>query len=209
VEYVASAVRDGHAPRREPGVEANARLTATTGLVLLVMLAAEGVTIASVGPLLPWHVGIGLALVPPVLLKMGTTGWRFARYYLGDPRYRRAGPPHPILRVAGPFVTLLTAAVLASGIAAWLAGPPAPLLMEIHKVTFVLWFGVMAVHVLGHTVRALRMVSSDSGWRARMRATTSPLFRRSVVAVTVVAGVVLGVLARGVSSGWTVWLHAR
>lgn len=49
---------------REPGVEANARLTAATGLLLAVMLAAEGFTIVAIHPLLPRHVARGLALIP-------------------------------------------------------------------------------------------------------------------------------------------------
>jgi hypothetical protein len=32
---------------------------------------------------------IGMVLVPPVLLKVDSTGWRFARYYRGAPAYRR------------------------------------------------------------------------------------------------------------------------
>ena len=190
-------------------MEANARLTATTGLVLLVMLAAEGVTVVSVGTLLPWHIGIGLALVPPVLLKMGSTTWRFARYYLGDLRYRQAGPPHPLLRVVGPLVTLLTAAVLVTGISAWLQGPPARFWMTAHKVTFVLWFGVMTIHVLGHAWRAWRLAAADSEPLAGLRASASPALRRGMVALTVVAGVALGVVTRGMMSGWSVWTHAR
>jgi hypothetical protein len=190
-------------------VEANARLTGTTGLVLLVMLAAEGVTVASVGALLPWHIGIGLALIPPVLLKMGSTMWRFARYYLGDPRYRQAGPPHPLLRAVGPLVTLLTVAVLLTGIAAWLAGPPAHLWMTAHKATFVLWFGAMTIHVLGHAWRAWRLVAADSEPLAGLRASASPALRRGVVLATVVAGIALGIVTRGMMSGWSVWTHAR
>jgi hypothetical protein len=190
-------------------VEANARLTGTTGLVLLVMLAAEGITVVSVGPLLPWHIGIGLALIPPVALKVGSTTWRFARYYLGDARYRQAGPPHPLLRVVGPLVTVLTASVILTGIAAWLHGPPAPLWMTAHKATFVLWFGVMTIHVLGHAWRAWRLVAADSEPLAGLRAGSSPALRRGVVLLTVVAGIALGVATRGMLSGWGVWTHAR
>jgi hypothetical protein len=50
------------------GVEANARRTGSTAAVLLVLLAAEGLTILRVGRLLTWHVFLGMMLVPPVLL---------------------------------------------------------------------------------------------------------------------------------------------
>mgnify|MGYP003693605523 CR=1 FL=1 len=42
------------------GTEGNARLTASTGVVLLVLLAVEGVTILAIRPLLSLHVFIGL-----------------------------------------------------------------------------------------------------------------------------------------------------
>jgi len=47
------------------GVEANARLTGSIAAVLLVLLAAEGLTILRVGRLLTWHVFLGMVLVPP------------------------------------------------------------------------------------------------------------------------------------------------
>src|SRR6516162_11181634 len=83
------------------GVEANARLTGSTAAVLLVLLAAEGVTVLSVHSLLTPHVFIGMLLVPPVLLKVGSTGWRFVRYYRGSGAYRRKGPPPLLLRLLG------------------------------------------------------------------------------------------------------------
>ena len=62
------------------GVECNARLTAATAAVLLVLLAAEGATLLGVQSLLKPHVFIGIMLIPPVLLKMVSTSWRFVRY---------------------------------------------------------------------------------------------------------------------------------
>jgi hypothetical protein len=59
---------------RSGGVEGNARLTATTGVLLIVLLAVEGVTILFIRPLISMHVFVGLMLVPPVALKLGSTG---------------------------------------------------------------------------------------------------------------------------------------
>ena len=73
-----------------------------TGIALLVLLAAEGITILRIHRLLPAHFFIGLLLIPPVVLKMTSTGYRFVRYYMGDPDYRRAGPPPPLLRLVAP-----------------------------------------------------------------------------------------------------------
>ena len=52
-----------------------------------------------------------------MLLKIGSTGWRFVRYYRGSPAYRRKGPPPVLLRLLGPAVVILTVVLLASGVA--------------------------------------------------------------------------------------------
>lgn len=144
------------------GPEANARLTASIAVVLLVLLAAEGVTILRIRALLTPHVFIGMLIVPPVLLKMGSTIWRFARYYLGDPAYRHRGPPLPIFRLIGPVVVVLTLAVFATGIAL-LLGPRSwrSEMLLLHKDSFIVWFAVMTVHVLGHVTDTTRFAPRD------------------------------------------------
>ena len=152
----------------DEGVEANARLTGMTAALLLVLLAVEGFTILRIGKLLTLHVVIGMVVVPPVLLKIGSTTWRFARYYLGSPEYRQKGPPPAILRLLGPFLVVLTLAVLGSGIAL-LLGPLSARseLSTIHKATFILWIAVMVVHVLGHLVDTARLAPKDFYRRTR------------------------------------------
>ena len=152
----------------DEGVEANARLTGMTAALLLVLLAVEGLTILRIGKLLTLHVVIGMVLVPPVLLKIGSTTWRFGRYYLGSPEYRRKGPPPAILRLLGPFLVVLTLAVLGSGIAL-LLGPSSARseLLTIHKATFILWIAAMVVHVLGHLVDTARLAPKDFYRRTR------------------------------------------
>ncbi len=139
-----------------------------TAIVLFVLLAAEGYTILRVRAYLTLHVVIGMILVPPVLLKIGSTSWRFARYYLGSPAYRRKGPPPLLLRLLGPIVVVLTLAVLGSGIALLLS--PSSMrseLLLVHKATFILWLGAMAIHVLGHLVETLQVAPKDFYWRTR------------------------------------------
>ena len=109
-------------PSRRPRVEGNRRLTAALGAVLLVLLAIEGGTIPFLGQLEVVHVVVGLVLIPIVLMKLGTTFYRFARYYTGNLAYRRAGPPHPVMRVVGPLVILTTVALFASGVALAIVG---------------------------------------------------------------------------------------
>ena len=64
-------------PRSLNAVDANARLTAATGLVLLVLLPVEGVTLLSLRALLTVHMLVGVALIPPIALKLASTGYRF------------------------------------------------------------------------------------------------------------------------------------
>ena len=170
-------------------VEGNARLTALAGIVLLVLLAAEGVTILSIRRLLPLHYFIGLLLIPPVLLKLGSTGWRFARYYMGDPVYRAAGPPLLLLRLAGPVAVASTVAVLATGVELWLFGDRYGLgWLTAHKASFVIWFGAMAIHVLGHLERAPALALRDLVNRPRIRGRVS---RQAVTLGSVLMGLVL------------------
>jgi hypothetical protein len=56
--------------------QGNERLTVITGLVLIVLLAAVGVTIVRIGQLLWLHLFLGLVVLGPVCLKLGSTGYR-------------------------------------------------------------------------------------------------------------------------------------
>ncbi|MHB8681841.1 MAG: hypothetical protein ACYDA2_07085 [Acidimicrobiales bacterium] len=188
----------GRAPEHldvaERGVEANARLTGATAVVLFVLLFAEGVTILRVRPLLAPHVFIGMLLVPPVLLKVATTSYRFARYYRGAPAYRRKGPPPLVLRLLGPFVVVLTLVVLASGVALLLVPTgQRSFFLELHKVSFVLWFGATAIHVLGHVTDTLRLAPLDWARRTR-RQLPGASIRQWVLAAAVAVGFPLGAL---------------
>jgi len=187
---------------QDGSVEGNARLTGTLGLVLLVLLAMEGFTILAIRPLLAAHVFLGILLVPPVLLKIGTTFWRFARFYLGAADYRRRGPPLLFMRLLGPLVVISTVAVIGTGIALLLA----PLawrssLLTLHQGTFVLWFGLMALHVLGHLLDGLRLGSRD--WLSRGRDRLAGVgARQFAVAGSLVMGTILGVLVLPATNGW-------
>jgi hypothetical protein len=183
--------------RRWRGVEANARLTGTVAALLLVLLAAEGVTVLRVRALFTAHVFIGMLLVPPVLLKMGSTGYRFVRYYAGSPAYRRKGPPPALLRVLGPLLVLLTVCLFASGIALLFAGPGWHRdLLLLHKASFVLWFAAMVVHVLGHLLDTARLAPKDFYWRTR-RQVEGADERQWAVAASLALGALVAFLCVG------------
>ena len=183
-------------------VEANARLTSGTAVVLLVLLAAEGLTLLQIRGLISAHVFIGMLLIPPVLVKTGSTLYRFARYYAGAPAFRRKGPPPILLRLLGPFVVVLTFAVLASGVALLLVGPSLrPVLLTLHKASFVLWFMAMTVHVLGHLSDTARLAPRDWMRRTR-RAAAGASWRQWTITASLVAGMLLGLLLMSRAAPW-------
>jgi hypothetical protein len=102
-------------------------------------------------------------LIPPVLLKLGSTGYRFARYYSGNPHYLRKGPPNIALRALAPGVVLTTLALFGTGVALLIVGPPSDTLVFAHKLSFIAWVSLMTLHVLGHVLEVPALALPD--WR--------------------------------------------
>jgi len=172
------------------GVEGNTRLTAATGMVLFVLLAVEGVTLLSVRQLITVHVFVGVLLLGPVLLKSGSTLYRFLRYYGGTPAYTAKGPPHPLLRVLGPFVILSSLALLGTGIWLIIVGTNGSgWLLTVHQTCFWIWVTLMTVHVVGHVWAAA--VTSWTELRAslRGRAARARRIRYAAIVLALVIGV--------------------
>ena len=193
--------RRARPPVHDP-VEGNARLTSGTAVVLLVLLAAEGVTILRIRGLISAHVFIGMLLVPPVLVKTCSTVYRFARYYRGAAEFREKGPPPILLRMLGPFVVLLTFAVLATGIALVFVGPSLrSQALFLHKASFLLWLAAMTVHVLGHLLETARVAPRDWMHRTR-RSVTGAGLRQWTIAASLVVGLLLGLLVLGRVAPW-------
>ena len=146
-------------PTRQADPAGNERLTAMTGAVLLVLFVAECLTLLSIGDLLTLHVFLGMLLLGPVGLKMGSTLWRFTRYYTGSAAYVRKGPPAPLQRVTGPFVILTTVAVLGTGIMLVLEGPGNGSWGRLHHLSFFLWAVVIVIHLASYVPKLPRMLS--------------------------------------------------
>jgi len=187
------------------GPEGNEQLTAVTGVALIAPLAALGVTILRIGQLLDAHMFIGMLLIGPVALKMGSTGYRFVRYYSGSRDYRRKGPPALELRLLAPAVVLLTVVVFATGVVLLFVGPThRGILVGLHKVSFVGWLAVTALHVLGHLPglpAALRADRRERPWDDHGSGRGS---RVVLLASSLAAGVVL---ALAVESQFGAWAH--
>ena len=164
--------------RPNPG--GNEQLTAFAGILLIVFLAVEGATLLNLRALLSVHAFVGMFLLPIVALKMGSTGWRMARYYLGKDEYVRRGPPAWPLRVfVAPVVVASTLVLFGTGIYLLATNEVQGTAVGLHKASFVVWLLSTSVHVLA---RLLRM-------REALRARYPGLvLRLGVVAVTVAAG---------------------
>jgi hypothetical protein len=150
--------------------EGNSRLTAATAVVLSVLLAVEGMTLLALRQLLSVHVFVGVLLIPPVALKLASTGWRFLRYYGGDREYVRRGPPQPLMRfLVAPVLVLSTAALFASGVGLILLGRGYPLVLGLHKASFVVWGAAFGIHFLAYALRVPGLVGADLHRRSRAR----------------------------------------
>lgn len=186
------------------GVDGNERLTAATAVVLIVLLAALGVTILSIGQLVWWHVLLGMLLIPPVLLKLGSTGWRFVRFYTGAREYMRRGPPLLPLRLMAPLVVASTLAVFATGVALLAVGPQAGFVVGLHKASFIVWLALTAIHVLAHLRAIPQLVTGD--WRRRAVPPASVVpgagMRRLALAATIVVGSVVAAATIRYAQPW-------
>jgi hypothetical protein len=190
--------------RTRDGVAGNARLTGAVAAALLVLLAAEGATIPFIGSLLGPHIFIGMLLIPPVLLKLGSTGYRFARYYTGNPPYVRKGPPHIALRVLAPGIVLTTLALFGTGVALLIDGPPSDTLVFAHKLSFIAWVALMTLHVLGHVLEVPALALPD--WRRdgpREAQLAGAGGRMATLAMALLAGIALALLTFSAESPWS------
>jgi hypothetical protein len=185
------------------GAAGNERLTGLVAGILLVLLAAEGATILRIQGLITAHVFIGMLLVPPVALKVGSVGYRLLRYYAGALEYRVKGPPVLVLRVlVAPAVLLSTVALFATGIALVVIGPGGGIAVGLHKASFAVWFVAMAGHVLWHLRGLPPLLGSEATGRPRVSGRS---LRLVLVAAALVAGVGLAAATLPEAHAWAHW----
>jgi hypothetical protein len=196
-------------PRVEPrpeakrlgGIEANELLTSSVAALLTILLLAEALTIIDIGGLLSAHMFIGLTLIPPVALKLASTGYRFVRYYAGAPAYRAKGPPQLALRVLAPVLVAATAMVFATGIWLLLLGHHSDLVLMLHKVAFFIWGAVFGVHFLAYLPRAAR--SLRTAWVSTTpRSLTGARVSALPVAISLAAGLALATALLSLIGDW-------
>ena len=192
------------ADARHGGTDGNERLTGSTGAMLLVLLAAEGLTVLSLGSLLSLHVLLGVLLIPPVALKIASTGYRFVRYYTGSRQYVTKGPPPLLLRALGPVIVVSSVVLLATGVALLAMGPGGGLVRNLHKLSFIVLFGTLSVHVLAHLRKLPALTAAD--WRGRTRLAGASA-RRAILVASLLAGLACGAVAVSYDGAWVHRAH--
>ena len=184
------------------GVAGNERLTAMTGTVLLALFAAEGLTILRLHELLTVHFFLGMLLLGPVALKIGSTGYRFVRYYTGAAPYVRKGPPALPMRLLGPLVMATSLGVLGTGVILAVVGPGDGQWLFLHKATFVLWFGAMTIHVLVYAPRLPRLLLGGPAPGHAAAALAGRGTRWLLLAAALAGGVAIAVATLHLAAPW-------
>jgi hypothetical protein len=179
------------------GTEGNDILTSATAAVLICLLAVEGYTIVNIQGLVTAHMFVGLVLIPPVVLKLGSTGYRFARYYSGSRAYREKGPPLLPLRLMAPVLVAATIAVFVTGVLLLAAGNKSGGLLQLHQLSFIVWGVVFAVHLLAYLPRMVRALRA-----ARREAVPGAGFRGMLVAAAIGGGAALALSLLPAITGW-------
>ena len=186
---------------RYGGTAGNELLTSATAVVLTALLAVEGYTIVNMRGLVSLHMFIGLVLIPPVLLKLGSTGYRAVRYYTGSRPYRAKGPPLLPLRLMAPVLVASTIAVLVTGVLLLAAGHNSDTVLTLHKASFIVFGVVFAVHFLAYVPRVVRSLRAD--WSAaRGEAVPGANLRSMLIAAALGGGAALALALLTTIDAW-------
>lgn len=188
-------------------VVGNERMIALAGAVLLVLILAEIVIAANLHTLMPVHIFVGVLLTFPLLLKIGSTGYRFLKYYTGSPAFIHKGPPRLEMRLLAPLLLIASLSLVTSGITLALLGPTNALsvwVLRLHALSVICWLPLLALHVGAYIWRVPRLVIAD--WRTRI----TPLvpgrdWRYGITFVTLLAGAIAAVFLLPATASWVSW----
>ncbi len=181
----------------------NERLTAMAGAVLLVLFGTEVVTTLLMGSLFGLHFFLGMLLIGPVCVKIGSTVWRFCRYYLGSEPYVRRGAPPMTQRVLGPALVVASAGVLGTGVLLAVGGPGGTW-GKPHQLFFYLWLIIVIIHVVHYLPKLPKMLAGRPAERA-MRAVAGSRTRWLLLAGSLVGGLILAILTYHLRARWGLW----
>ena len=181
--------------------DGNEILTSATAAVLVVLLIAEGVTVVRMRGLVKVHMFVGMVLIPPILLKLGSTGYRFVRYYTHARAYREKGPPLLPLRVLAPLLIVTTVMLFVTGVLLMIAGHKSDQLLLLHKVSFIVWVVAFGLHFLAYLPRVVRSLRAD--WTsARREDVPGSGVRALLLAASLGAGTALALSLLSTMNAW-------
>lgn len=142
---------------------------------------------------------LGLVLVPPVLLKLASTGYRFARYYTSSRPIGRRARRTCRLRLMAPVLVVSAIAMFVTGV--WLLAleHKSDQLVFFHKLSVIVFSVFFGIHVLGYGLKTVRTLSR--AWRERPGLPGAGL-RSALVASSLGAGVVLAFALSDLISDW-------
>jgi hypothetical protein len=161
----------------------------------------ETVTTLALRTYLPVHIFLGLLLLPPVALKLASSGWRFLRYYTRNRAYRLEGAPRLLLRLLAPLLVASTLSLFGSGVALIVIGHGGGVPLAVHALSFLAWGVLMIVHVLAYLRRAARLGTSD--WRRTAgRVVAGARARRAALGAALLAGVIVALATYPTQQAW-------
>lgn len=147
------------------------------------------------GPLRQVHFAVGFAIIPLLLVKLGSTGWRAANYYLRREPYRSDGPPQLLPRLLAPLLAVSAVFATVTGVVLWVIGQRRGAWATLHTDSVIILAVFLAVHTLTYTERAVR---ASSGSIAAAEVTREERIMLWTLAIALVAAV----LAIGVEPPW-------
>ena len=129
--------------RRLGGSRGNELLTSINAGVLLVLIGIQLITVLALESMIRVHLFVGVVLLGPVVLKLGSTGYRFLRYYTGAREYREKGPPTKFLRALAPIFVAATIGLFASGVIMLANGGGEGAARGVHVASFWVWIACL------------------------------------------------------------------
>jgi len=185
----------------------NERMTALAGMILLGLMMVELVAAANLHALLSVHVYVGVLLAGPLVVKLGSTGYRFLSYYTGTSAFVHRGPPSLPLRILAPLLVAMTLLVLGSGIGLLVTGPAlAGSLLPIHNISALVLLPIIVIHIVAHIRRAPRLVAND--WRKQSAEQVPGRGRRLGVNLgALMLGAIAALLLLPAAAPWFTWVE--
>lgn len=195
LSHAIDVLEEGPHPRRSIPVAGNLILTSHAGLVILFFLILLYFTGLEFTPLRPVHFGLGFALIPILLVKLGSTGWRAVNYYFDRDPYGAAGPPWLLPRIMALPLTACAVAATISGVVLWATGTDHGTWATIHIYSVISLAAVVVVHLAIYTRRAFRASS-------RSIAETKTTQQERIMVWALLVALVVGSAAVGLEPTW-------